>query len=49
MFGPPGVRPAAQREDRLKKLENRLEELANMLDMVKAQVNGYAYETFHET
>ncbi|XP_047453521.1 kielin/chordin-like protein [Mugil cephalus] len=37
VLGAPGVKPVSQRDDRLKKLEKRLEELANMLDMVKAQ------------
>lgn len=44
VLGPPGspqgVKSAsqAQKDDRLKKLEKRLEELARMLDMVKTQV-----------
>ncbi|XP_029952600.1 kielin/chordin-like protein [Salarias fasciatus] len=43
VFGPPGnpqgVKPAAQaqREDRMRKLERRLEEMARMLEMLKAQ------------
>lgn len=45
VLGPPGSPQGvksvsqAQRDDRLKKLEKRLEELAHMLDMVKTQVH----------
>lgn len=48
VLGPPGsphgVKSVlqAQKDDRLKKLEKRLEELARMLDMVKAQVLTYS-------
>lgn len=44
VLGPPGSPQGvksvsqAQKDDRLKKLEKRLEELARMLDMVKTQV-----------
>lgn len=43
VLGPPGSQGGkpvsqAQKDDRVKKLERRLEELARMLDMVKAQV-----------
>lgn len=45
LLGPPGSPQGvksvsqAQKDDRLKKLEKRLEELALMLDMVKTQVH----------
>lgn len=42
VLGPPGTpqrgRSPEQKEDQLKKLEQRLEQLAVMLDMLKAQV-----------
>lgn len=42
MLGPPGSpqggRPLEQKEEQLKKLEQKLEQMAVMLDMLKTQV-----------
>ncbi len=42
VLGPPGVKSVsqAQKDDRLRKLEKKMEELAHMLDMLKTQVQS---------